>query len=137
VRNSPTPEISAQGNRVSLRQAERGAGRLKSFVWLAILGVMVYVGWKVFPVMMSDYNFQDAMQTTARFASVNRQSPQDIRDSLVKEAAKQDIPVKPEDIHVTNDEGNVQIDAQYSVTVDLQFYQWTINFHPSAHNSAL
>jgi hypothetical protein len=132
---SSTAEAPAHRDR--LREPERGGSRLKSLVWLAIFGLMVYVGWKVVPVLLNEYYFQDAMQTAARFASVNRQTPQDIRDSLVKEAVKEDIPVKPDDIHVTNDAGNVQINAEYSVTVDLQFYQWTLNFHPSAHNSAL
>lgn len=127
----------APAHRDSPRQAERGGSRLKSLVWFAIFGLIMYVGWKVVPVLLNEYYFQDAMQTTARFASVNRQTPQEIRDSLVKEAAKEGIPVKPDDIHVTNDAGNVQIDAAYSVTVDLQFYQWTLNFHPSAHNNAL
>jgi hypothetical protein len=31
----------------------------------------------------------------------------------------------------------VQISASYSITVDLQVYQWTLNFHPTASNSAI
>jgi predicted membrane protein len=124
-----------RGSRI--RGGQRGAGRLKAVLWLAILVSMVYVGIRVVPILYSEYLFQDAMQNTARFASVNRQTVEDIRASLLKEAKLEDLPVRPEDIHVESEAGNVRISASYSVTVDLQVYQWTLNFNPSANNNAI
>ena len=122
---------------IRTRQRQRGSGRMMAIVWLAILVGMVYVGIKVVPILFSEYQFQDAMQTAARFASVNHKSEADIKDALVKEAEKEEVPVRSEDIDVHAQNGNVQIDAAYSVTVDLGVYQWTLNFHPSARNSSL
>jgi hypothetical protein len=119
------------------RSRERGSARLKTVVWIALLGAFIFVCAKVVPVLFSEYQFQDAMQTTARFATINRQSPEQIRKTLVEEAKSKDIPVEPENIHVTNDAGNVKISADYSVTVDLQVYQLTLNLHPSATNNVL
>jgi hypothetical protein len=119
------------------RCGERGSARLKTVVWIALLGAFIFVCVKVVPVLFSEYQFQDAMQTTARFATINRQSPDEIRKTLIQEAKSKDIPVQPEDIHVTNDAGNVKISADYSVTVDLQVYQLTLNLHPSATNNVL
>jgi predicted membrane protein len=116
---------------------ERGAGRLKAIVWLTILGAFVYVGIKVVPILFNEYQFQDAMQNTARFATVNRQSPEEIRKSLVQEAQANEIPVQPENIHVTAEAGNVKISADYTIVVNLQVYQLTLNLHPSASNNAL
>lgn len=124
-----------RGSRI--RGGQRGAGRLKAILWLAIFVSMVYVGIRVVPILYNEYVFQDAMQNTARFASANRQTVEDIRASLVKEAKLEDIPVRPEDIHVESEAGNVRISAAYSVTVDLQVYQWTLNFNPSASNNAI
>ncbi len=63
---------------------------------------MVYVGIKVVPVLFNEYEFQDAMQNMARFATVNRQSEADHQDeSCSKEADKDEIPVRPEDIQFT------------------------------------
>jgi len=101
------------------------------------MGSFIFVCIKAAPVFINEYQFQDTMQTMARFASVNRQSPEDIRAALLKEAAKNDIPLRAEDIRVTNNNGNVRIEAAYSVTVDLRVYQWTLNFHPTASNNAL
>lgn len=121
----------------SVRHRQLGAGQLKVIIWLAILAGAVYVAVLVVPVLVNEYQFQDAMQTTARFATVNRQSPEDIRAAVVKQAKAEDIPILPEDIHVESDAGNVRIHADYSVTVDLHVYEWTLNFHPTATNNAL
>lgn len=125
------------GNGRTRGTGERGAGYFKSVVWLAILACLVYVGIKTVPVLFREYEFQDAMQTAARYGSVNVQTADDIRDALLKQAQDMNLPVKAEDIHVTKETGNVSISAAYSVTVDLGVYQWTFNFHPSAQNSAL
>jgi hypothetical protein len=119
------------------RREQRGSGRLKAIVYLAILGSFVFVCVKVVPILVNEYQFEDSMKTAARFASVNRAVPDDIRKTLIQEAAKDNVPIKPEDIQVTAESGNVRIEANYSVTVDLRVYQWTLNFHPSANNNAL
>jgi hypothetical protein len=119
------------------RRGEHGSARLKAVIWITLLGAFIFVCVKVGPVLFSEYQFQDAMQTTARFATIYRQSPEEIRKTLVQEAKAKDIPVEPENIHVTNDAGNVKISADYSVTVDLQVYQLTLNLHPSASNNVL
>jgi hypothetical protein len=124
-------------SRTEIRNSQLGGSRLKAILWLAIMVAFVYVCIRVVPLYINDYQFQDAMQTTARFASVNRQSPEDIRRTLLKEAEKAELPLRPEDIKVTNRGGRVDIEANYSVTVDLHVYQWTLNFHPTASNSAL
>lgn len=125
------------GNPSDARLHERGSGQLKAIFWLAALALFIFVCIKVLPILMNGYEFEDSMKTTARFASVNRQSPDDIRKSLLQEAAKDNLPIKPEDLRITNEAGNVHIEGTYSVTVDLQFYQWTLNFHPTATNNAL
>ena len=129
-----------RGRSIRSRQhgaGQHGGGRLKTFVWLAIFASMIYVGIMVVPILVDEYQFQDAMTSTARFASANRQTADDIRASLVKEAKSEDIPIMPEDIHVESQSGNVRISVAYSVTVDLHVYQWTLNFNPSASNNAL
>jgi hypothetical protein len=131
-----TRERCAAANRTCGR-GERGNGRLGTLVWVVLLAAFAYVCTQVVPVLYAEYQFQDAMQTTARFATINRQSPEQIRKALVVEAKSKDIPVEPENIHVTSEAGNVKINAAYSVTVDLRVYQLTLNLHPSASNNAL
>jgi hypothetical protein len=123
--------------RAAQRNGERGAGYLKPILWTLILVSFVYVTFKVVPILISEYQFQDGLQTVARFASVNRQPPDKVRDAVMKEAASDDVPIQPDDIKIEGTAGNVRISVDYSVTVDLSVYQWTLNFHPSVSNSAL
>ena len=116
---------------------QRGSSRLKLIIFLAVLVAMIYVGVKVIPILVSNMQFQDAIESTARFASVNRQSVDDIRTSVLKEAQNEEIPITAQDIHVKGDGGRVEIAADYSVTVNLGVYQWTLNFHPYAKNNPL
>jgi len=119
------------------RNGERGGGKLKALIFVAVLVSIIYVGVKVIPVLISEYEFQDAMQSAARLATVNRSTPETLRAAVLKEAQDDDIPVSAEDIHVKGEGGRVEIEADYSVTVDLRVYQWTLNFHPSASNNPL
>ncbi|MBZ5660737.1 MAG: DUF4845 domain-containing protein [Acidobacteriia bacterium] len=119
------------------RQGEKGAGSLKAIVWTAILAAVVYVGFKVTPLLINEYEFQDGIQTIARMASVNRPTPDKIRQSVLQEAAKDELLIAPEDIHIEAAGGNIRISADYSAVVDLKVYQWTLNFHPTASNNAL
>ena len=119
------------------RPRQRGASRLKLTVFVAFLVALIYVGIKVIPLLINDFQFQDAIESTARFASVNRQTPEDIRAAVLKEAQSEDIPIAAQDIHVKGDGGHVEIAADYSVTVNLVVYQWTLNFHPYAKNNPL
>src|SRR5665213_155408 len=147
IRNLAGRQIGTEGQGQNLRDAaagpcvhnrnERGNARVKTLFWIAFMAIFAYVCIKVVPILFSEYQFQDAMQTTARFATISRQSPDQIRKTMMEEAKSKDIPVQPEDIHVTSEAGNVKISADYTVTVDLQVYQLTLNLHPSASNNAL
>jgi Domain of unknown function (DUF4845) len=123
--------------RCSTRKTERGAGRLKAIVWTLILAAMVYVGVMVIPILVDEYQFQDDLQNIARFASVNGRTPEQIRATVLTEAQKAKLPVTAEDIKVEAEHGNVRINVNYSVTVDLRAYQWTLNFNPAASNNSL
>lgn len=119
------------------RGRERGAGNLKAVIWTVVLVAFVYTGVMVIPVLINEYEFQDTLQNIARFASVNRKSNEQVKAQVLDEAQKEDLPVQAEDIKVEGSQGNVHILVDYSVTVDLKFYQWTLNFHPNASNAPL
>jgi hypothetical protein len=124
-------------SRSETRRSQLGGSRLKATVWTAILAAFVYVCFRVLPIYMDDFQFRDTMETAARFASVNSQSPDQIRRNLLKQAQMAEIPIRLEDIKVVARGGRIDIEANYSVTVDLHVYQWTLTFHPSASNSRL
>jgi len=119
------------------RHGEKGGGHLKAIVWTMILVAFIYVAAMVLPILINEYQFQDSLQNIARFASVNRKSGEQIRKDVMDEAQKADLPVQAEDVKVESNSGNIKINVDYSVTVDLKVYQWTLNFHPAASNASL
>lgn len=102
-----------------------------------ILVAFIYVAAMILPVLINEYEFQDSLQNIAQFASVNRKSNQQVQKDVLEEAQKEDLPIQAENIKVEGNAGNIHINVDYSVTVDLKVYQWTMNFHPNANNSAL
>jgi len=129
--------LTTRHGRIFSCPRQRGSSRLKLVFFLAVVVAIIYVGVKVIPILVNNMQFQDAIESTARFASVNRQSVDDIRTAVLKEAENEDIPIAAPDIHVKGDGGHVEIAADYSVTVNLGVYQWTLNFHPYAKNNPL
>jgi cell division protein FtsL len=119
------------------RIREKGASNLKAIVWTVILVAFIYGAAMVLPVLINEYQFQDSLQTIARFASVNHRSSELVKKEILDAAEKEDLPVEEEDIKVQDRAGNVQINVDYSVTVDLKVYQLTLNFHPQASNASL
>jgi hypothetical protein len=102
-----------------------------------ILAAFIYVAAMTLPVLMNEYQFQDSIQDIARFASATRKSNDQVRQAVLAEAQKEDLPVEADDIKVEGNAGNIHINVEYSVTIDLKVYQWTLNFHPAANNAAL
>lgn len=126
-----------EGDAPSKRNGERGAGKTKAIIWTMILAAFIYAAAMMLPVLINEYQFQDSLQSIARFASVNRKNADQIRQAVLEEAQKEDLPVQAEDVKVVSNSGNIRIDVDYSVTVDLKVYQWTLNFHPAASNASL
>ena len=119
------------------RCRERGGARAKTLIWLVVFGLFLYVSIEVVPVLFAEYEFQDDVQTAARYAPYNRATLDDVRASVMKAAQSHDLPVTPADITVAQHGYGVQVDVNYSVTVNLMVYQWTFNFHPSATSNVL
>ena len=131
---SPRPTESAAARK---RKGEKGAARAKAIIWTLIFLSLIYVGIKVIPVLVTEYQFEDSIQEIARFASATRKSNEQIKQAVLDEAQKEDLPVTGDAIKVEGSAGNVRINVEYSVIVDLKVYQWTLLFHPATSNKAL
>ncbi len=119
------------------RRSERGEGKLKAIIYLAILLLAIYSAVKIVPIYLSNYQLSDKMQEQARFAVVNRYTEEQIRDNIFKVAQELEIPVKRDTIKVFNTNAVVRISMEYTVPVDLFFYHLDLHFSPSSENKAL
>lgn len=119
------------------RSSERGEGRLKAVVVIAVIVLFIYSAVKIVPAYFSDYQLSDKMQEQARFAVVNRYSEEQIREILFKTMQELEIPAKREDIKIVATNAVVKISLNYTVPVDLFFYHLDLHFSPSSENKAL
>ena len=119
------------------RRAERGEGRLKTVLFLLIFATAIFIGFKTLPAYVAEYQLADKMQETARFAVVQRQSEEQVRETIFKVIQDLNIPCKKEDIKVTSSSGGVTISVDYRVPVDLIVYQTELHFTPSSENKSL
>ena len=119
------------------RRFERGAGKLKAVIYLAILVFIIYSAVKIVPIYVSNYQLSDKMQEEARFAVVNRRTEEQIRDNIFKVVQELEIPVKRETIMVTASNSIVKISMEYTVPVDLLFYRMDLHFSPSSENKSV
>jgi len=119
------------------RRSERGEGKLKAVVILAIVVYAIFAAVKLVPIYVSAYQLSDKMQEQARFAVVNRYTEEQIRDNIFKVVQDLEIPVKREAIIITANNSIVKISMEYSVPVDLLFYHRDFHFSPSSENKAL
>src|SRR5260370_30681288 len=116
---------------------ERGEGKLKTFISLAIVLLAIYSAVKIVPIYVSEYELSDKMQEQARFAVVNRYTEDQIRDNIFKVVQDLDIPAKRESIKIVATNAIVKISMEYTVPVDLFFYHTDLHFSPSSENKAL
>jgi hypothetical protein len=118
-------------------RSERGEGKLKAVLIIAVVLLVIYSAVKIIPAYVSDYQLADKMQEQARFAVVNRYTEEQIRDNVFKTVQELEIPAKRDDIKVTASNAMVRISLNYTVPVDLFFYHADLNFSPSSENKAL
>jgi hypothetical protein len=119
------------------RNSERGEGKFKSVLVVAVIALLIYSAVKIVPPYFSDYQLSDKMQEQARFAVVNRYTEEQIRENLFRTMQELDIPAKRDEIKIVASNAIVKISLKYTVPVDLFFYHLDLNFSPSSENKAL
>jgi hypothetical protein len=137
VLESPSsPERSAALRRRAPR-GQRGEGKIKTILFLLIFAAIIFVGFKTVPAYVAEFQLSDKMQETARFAIVQHQSEDQIREAIFKVMQDLGIPAKSEDIKLDVTQQFVTITVDYHVPVDLLVFQTDLHFTPTASNKSL
>ena len=114
---------------------------IKLLVGIGAIIAVIGVGVQVLPPYMNNYQFQDALNNEALAATYSTKSEDEIRDIAYKAAKENDIPIKPEQIKVTRSggmgTGNLIIEANYTVRVDLPGYPLDLNFQATSKNKGI
>ncbi|PYV14720.1 MAG: hypothetical protein DMG21_17285 [Acidobacteria bacterium] len=112
---------------------DEGRGRLKALFALALLAGTIYLGFKVIPIYVNNYDLTQHIQDVAVNATVHRSSVENITKDVVSYASDLGLPVTAENVKVRTG-SIVTIDVDYLVPIDLKFYTLMLHFTPSAEN---
>ena len=114
---------------------------LKLVLGVAIFVALAVVGVKIIPPFFSNYELEDSIKTEAIQSTYSTRTEEDIRETIIKQARNYDIPLTPKQVRVSRmgvfGNGSLNIEAEYSVQVDLPGYSTTLNFHPSSKNKGV
>jgi hypothetical protein len=114
---------------------------LKLIFGIALFAAVGLVCFKLIPPYFANYEFEDSIKTESIQATYTSRSEDDIRDAVVKEARNYDIPLTAKQVKVSRvgglGTGSLNIEADYTVPIDLPGYSTTIEFHPSTKNKGV
>lgn len=114
------------------RDTDSGFVRLKTILALLMLGVAGYICARVFPPYFANGQLKDKMYEEARFAESNDRTTEQLRDNVFNEAQRLEIPLRREQIKIERSSTGTRITADYTVTVDLYYYQTDWDFHTTS-----
>jgi hypothetical protein len=103
------------------RGGTRGAGRIGCLLWLAVLGVTAYIGYKVIPVKVATSTFYDFMQEEAAFASIRPVNQ--LQHEILAKAKELDLPLTEDNLKIKKLRESITIEANYEITIDF-FNGW-------------
>jgi len=102
-------------------QGTRGSGRLGCILWLAVLAITAYIGYKVIPVKVATSTFYDFMQEEAAFASIR--PVRQLQREILAKAKELNLPVTQENLVIKKVAESITIEAHYEITIDF-FNGW-------------
>lgn len=119
---------------------EEGSSRIKVFLWLFVLFVVVHIGLLLIPMYMDYWRMEDEIISKAATAQIARPGDNEIQYSLAKYARELGLPLSAENIVVVRDEERRKMKLSAAWDIELKFF-WGIcgepcvrkyHFEPSA-----
>lgn len=116
-------------------------GTIKAFFGIFVIVAAIYLGFKLIPPYLNNYQFQDAVKDEATRDSYSPKTEQDIRTAIFKLAQDDNIPITEDQIVVQRSgaqfNGTIVVRAAYVAHVDLPGYPLDLHFDASTENKGI
>jgi len=106
----------------------RGGSKVQLVLGLAVTAAIIICAVRLVPVYANSYELKDTIRNQARFADVERKTPEAVREEVYKKAQSLGLPLTREQIQVTPQRVGVEIRVRYQVPVDLIVYKPILKF---------
>lgn len=130
MQQQPTRRAAA-GSRA---RSQRGGAGLKFLIVLVIFGLMGYAGFKIVPAYVNNYQLQDACESESRLFAAHQKTEDKVRESVWATVQSLSVPIKQDDIKVDIVGKSARVSIQYSITVNLFGFDYTMNFNPTGES---
>ena len=98
-----------------------GSAKFGCIIWLTILGLLVYCGYKIIPVKVATSTFYDFMQEEAAFGSIR--DIKQLQKELIAKAKELELPVNEDNLTIKRTRADITIEAHYTMTIEF-FNGW-------------
>ena len=118
---------------------QSGMITFKAVLVVALFVVLVYLGIKLVPPLVNNYQFQEELTTlTSGFTSyAASRTEENIREEVLRKAKDRGLPIKPDQVHVVKSAYGVYIEVRYNVMVETPAYTFNLKFNPWAGNKMI
>ena len=117
---------------------ESGVGGFKAVLAVALFLAVVFLGIKLVPPYINNFEFQSDLDSIARLSTYAQQkTEEDVRTDVMGKAKELSLPIKPEQIAVTKSTYGVNINVKYTVVVEVPGYSFHLKFNPVAGNKMI
>lgn len=113
------------------KQNERGSARVKLVIFLAVFGIIIYVGIMYIPVAVDAYYFKDAMQNKVDAAATQGFDTAWVKDQLEK--SKKEFNVPPDaTIAAAQKDNQMTVRVQFTRQIPFPGYSYKYEFDHTA-----
>jgi len=111
------------------------ARRARVIAGLAVLAALAFIAIVLVPPYAANWKLERYVNTLTEDPAAPTQPPGAIEALVATKAASLGLPLRPEDVRVTQSGHALRIDALYVVHVDIAGYSVDLHFRPAAGGS--
>ena len=112
-----------------IRHHERGEGNMGCIFGLILLGLAIFVAWKMIPVKVRAADLRQTVIDEAK--SAGSHTNERILAAILAKAQEQKLPVTENDVKISRASSEITVDVDYVLPIEFPgyTYQWHINHH--------
>lgn len=109
------------------RRHERGEGNLGCIFGLILMGVAIFVAWKMIPVKVRAADLRQTVVDEAKSAGTH--PDERIRAGILAKAREVELPLTEDDIKISRAGSEITVEVNYVIPIEFPgyTYQWHLN----------
>ncbi len=108
-----------------IRRRERGESQFGCLIGLILLGLAIFVAYKMIPVKVKAAELRQTVVDEAKSAGTH--SDDKIRGAILAKARENKLPVTEDDVKIVRGNGEITVTVAY--TIPIVFPGYTYNWH--------